>query len=87
MTEVLDQLKAALAGRCVLERERGRGGMAAVYVARAELERMSVREDLSALVGSIGADSIHHPVRGCPDRDSEFAPDTRELTRPSGAEC
>jgi len=33
MTDVLDRLKTALADRFALEREVGRGGMAAVYLA------------------------------------------------------
>ena len=33
MTDQLDRLKAALADRYTIERELGRGGMAAVYLA------------------------------------------------------
>jgi hypothetical protein len=36
--------------------------------ARAELERVRSREYLSALVGTIGADPVHRPVRGRPSR-------------------
>jgi hypothetical protein len=41
--------------------------------ARAELERASAPEYLSALVGTIGADPIHRPLRGRPQRESRVA--------------
>ena len=53
--------------------------------ARAELARVSAPDYLTALVGTIGADPIHRPVRGRPERESRLAPDTRGLSRPLGA--
>ena len=41
--------------------------------ARAELERGSAPEYLSSLVGTIGADPIHRPLRGRPQRESRVA--------------
>jgi hypothetical protein len=43
--------------------------------ARAELERVSAREYLAALVGTIGADPLHRPPRGRLEREAAFAPD------------
>src|SRR5216117_1603226 len=34
MADVLERVRASLAGRCTIERELGRGGMATVYLAR-----------------------------------------------------
>jgi phosphoenolpyruvate carboxykinase (diphosphate) len=53
--------------------------------ARAELERVSAREYLAALVGTIGADPIHRPPRGRLEREAAFAPEERGLSRPAGA--
>ena len=53
--------------------------------ARGELERVSAREYLTALVGTIGADPIHRPLRGRAERDAALAPDARGLARPVGA--
>jgi phosphoenolpyruvate carboxykinase (diphosphate) len=41
--------------------------------ARAELERVSAPAYLTALVGTIGADPIHRPLRGRPERESRIA--------------
>jgi hypothetical protein len=41
--------------------------------ARAELERVSAPAYLTALVGTIGADPIHRPLRGRPARESRIA--------------
>jgi hypothetical protein len=53
--------------------------------ARGELERVSAREYLTALAGTIGADPIHRPLRGRPERESGLAPDARGLSRPVAA--
>jgi hypothetical protein len=53
--------------------------------ARAELDRVRSPEFLTSLVGTIGADPIHRPVRGRPDRESKSAVEERELSRPAGA--
>ena len=53
--------------------------------ARAELERVSARDYPATLVGTIGADPIHRPWRGRPDRESSAAAAAREVTRPAGA--
>jgi hypothetical protein len=50
--------------------------------ARAELERVSARDYLTALAGTIGADPIHRPLRGRPERQSRVAPDARGLSKP-----
>jgi hypothetical protein len=41
--------------------------------ARGELERVSAPEYLTALVGTIGADPIHRPLRGRPEREARVA--------------
>ena len=41
--DALDRLGVALAGRYSLERELGRGGMATVYLARAETDSLSLK--------------------------------------------
>jgi serine/threonine-protein kinase len=56
MTDVLDRLKAAVAGRYTIERELGHGGMATVYLARDVKHERDValkvlRPELSAVVG------------------------------------
>ena len=53
--------------------------------ARAELERVSAHDFPATLAGTIGADPIHRPWRGRPDRESSAAAAARELTRPAGA--
>ena len=65
MGDVRDQLQAALAGRYVLERELGRGGMATVYLAR------DVRHDRSValkvlhpeLAATLGPDRFLREIR------------------------
>jgi hypothetical protein len=54
--------------------------------ARQELERVRAPEYLAALVGTIGADPIHRPPRGRPERESRPTPEARGLPRPVGAE-
>jgi hypothetical protein len=53
--------------------------------ARAELERVSAREYLATLVGTIGADPIHRSPRGRLEQEAAFAPEVRGLSRPAGA--
>jgi hypothetical protein len=53
--------------------------------AHGELERVSAPEYLSALAGTIGADPIHRPLRGRPEREPRLAPETHGLSRPAGA--
>jgi hypothetical protein len=53
--------------------------------ARGELERVSAREYLTALAGTIGADPIHRPRHGRPELESELAPDARGHSRTVGA--
>jgi phosphoenolpyruvate carboxykinase (diphosphate) len=53
--------------------------------ARSELDRVSAREYLTALTGTIGADPIHRPMRGRPERESRLAPDARGLSKPAWA--
>jgi len=56
--------------------------------ARAELKRVSAPSYLTALVGTIGADPIHRPLRGRQDRESRLAAEARgfvpELSVPGG---
>ena len=73
MTEALERLKAALTDRYTLERERGRGGMAAVYLARdlRHDRRVAVKVLRPELAAAIGAErflaeikttaSLQHP--------------------------
>ncbi len=49
------------------EEARRLGIPARLEHARAELDRVSAREYLAALVGTIGADPVHRPRRGRPD--------------------
>ena len=51
MTDTLDRLKAALAGRYAIERELGAGGMATVYLAHAlpSAEALARRRRMNAL--------------------------------------
>ena len=53
--------------------------------ARAELERVSAPEYMTALVGTIGADPVHRPLRGRPDREVRSVAGTRGHSRPAGA--
>ena len=53
--------------------------------ARGELERVSAREYLAALVGTIGADPIHRPVRGRQEWASSASGETYDVPRPAGA--
>jgi hypothetical protein len=46
--------------------------------ARAELDRVSAPAYLTALAGTIGADPIHRPLRGRPDRESRLAAEARD---------
>ena len=52
---------------------------------RSELERVSARDYLTALAGTIGADPIHRPLRGRAEQEARLASDARGLTRPVGA--
>jgi phosphoenolpyruvate carboxykinase (diphosphate) len=47
---------------------------------RAELERVSAPEYLSSLIGTIGADPIHRPVRGSRDRGHGLTADAGRLS-------
>jgi hypothetical protein len=49
--------------------------------ARAELERVSAPEYLTALVGTIGADPIHRPLRSAPSGDQASPANLRRLSR------
>jgi hypothetical protein len=51
--------------------------------ARAELERVSGREYLTALLGTIGADPLHRARRGLPD--AAWAADGELAARPAAA--
>jgi phosphoenolpyruvate carboxykinase (diphosphate) len=53
--------------------------------ARAELERVSAPEYLTSLVGTIGADPVHRPLAGRPDREPRAMSETRGLSRPAVA--
>ena len=56
VTDILDRLISALAGRYVIERELGRGGMAVVYLARDERHGrlVAIKVMLPEVVGDIG---------------------------------
>jgi phosphoenolpyruvate carboxykinase (diphosphate) len=49
--------------------------------ARAELERVRAPEYLSSLVGTIGADPIHRPLRGSRDTGQDLTAEARRLSR------
>lgn len=52
--------------------------------ARGELERVSAPAYLASLVGTIGADPIHRPLEGRPEREPKAGSDRRGLARPVG---
>jgi hypothetical protein len=49
--------------------------------ARAEIERVRAPEYLSSLVGTIGADPIHRPLRGSRDTGQDLTAEARRLSR------
>ena len=49
--------------------------------ARAELERVSAPDYLTALVGTIGADPIHRPARGRPEPEPRLGVETRGVAQ------
>jgi hypothetical protein len=53
--------------------------------ARAELDRVSAPEYMTALAGTIGADPVHRPLRGRPEREVKSVAGTRGHSRPAGA--
>ncbi|MGH7539692.1 MAG: serine/threonine-protein kinase, partial [Gemmatimonadota bacterium] len=64
MSTPLERLKAALRDRYELERELGRGGMAAVYLARDRRHDRSVAVKVldSTLSATVGADRFHREI-------------------------
>src|SRR5437867_4009746 len=57
MTDLVERLRAALAGRYTIERELGRGGMATVYLARdlkhdRPVALKVLRPELAAILGA-----------------------------------
>jgi len=65
MTDPLDRLKTALADRYTIERELGRGGMAAVYLA-SDLKHghpVAVKVLLPELSATLGGDRFLQEIR------------------------
>jgi hypothetical protein len=65
------------------EEARRLGIPARLERARAELERVSARDYLTALVGTIGADPLHRPRRGRPD--AAWAAEAESAGHPAAA--
>jgi hypothetical protein len=80
-TRNLSQFLARVGHR---DEARRLGVPARLEQARAELERVSARDYLAALVGTIGADPVHRPQRSR-DEGPRSAPEARELPRPAAA--
>ena len=66
MTDTLDRLKAALAGRYTIERELGAGGMATVYLAQdiKHDRKVAVKVLRPELAAVLGAERFLQEIKG-----------------------